>query len=137
MTHPAGLMGASKRAVRDELQDLLGPLLGVYRKPDGTTIPAFWMAPPRVPPEWRVEGIEAVLTATPTLDRRGQFGAIATMRTWSLKVVQYDTAQTLEAVELLLYRAYPHSRRRPMAQTDDTYEQLTVELLDPILITPL
>jgi hypothetical protein len=58
-------------------------------------------------------------------------------RIWTLQFRCYDTDQNLNAVQLLAFRAWPWAQPRRLPATDDTYEQLTYELNDPVLITPL
>jgi hypothetical protein len=64
-------------------------------------------------------------------------GTIHALRRWTLTFTSYDTSQSLDAIDLLLFRAYPDAQRRPRPLTDDLYEQLTVELPDAVTIQPL
>jgi hypothetical protein len=51
--------------------------------------------------------------------------------------VCYDSTQTLDEIDLLILRAFPDALRRPRSATDDTYEQLNVELPDVVTIQPI
>lgn len=151
MSCDLAVQGAGLREIRQELERVFGDLLGTYFLPSGATTPALWVRgfpsaltieaglnPNEVPPDWRVEGIEAVLENPPEMDRMATApGAIPTLRTWTLLFTQHDTRRTLADVLLRLHRAFPSARRRYQRQTADTYERLTVELLDHVLIQPL
>jgi hypothetical protein len=126
----------SLRAVRDELFSLMEPYLGTYKLGGTSTAPAFYvMGPNQVRPQWTVTGIEVVLVSCPDLMPLGGVGSLPTKRVWTLQVRNFDTDSTLEAVRVALYRHYPTAVQRYMPQTETTYEQLTVELPDHILIT--
>jgi hypothetical protein len=126
----------SLRAVRDELFGLLEPYLGTYKLGRSARRPAFYVVGPgQVRPQWTVKGIEAVLVNRPELVSLGGVGCLPTKRVWTLQVRNFDTESTLEAVQVTLYRHFPTAMQRYMAQTETTYEQLTVELPDHILIT--
>jgi hypothetical protein len=133
--------GASLVQIRQELLALLGEQLGVYILPTGVTKPAFWITgggkgQQRVPPDWKIRGIEAILQRRPIRQVLGSIGTIIAKRIWTLTFTCYDQTQTLDAVDLLILRAYPDAQRRPRAATDDMYEQLNVELPDVVTIQP-
>ena len=90
-----------------------------------------------MPPDWRIRGIEAVLQRRPVRQPLGGIGTIIANRIWSLTFVCYDSTQTLDEIDLLILRAFPDAQRRPRAATDDTYEQLNVELPDVVTIQPI
>jgi hypothetical protein len=148
MSCDLAVQGASLRAIRDEIEAVFGDLLGVYFLPSGSTIPALWVRgfpsavtlelglnPNQLRPDWRADGIEAILENPPELDRVGT-GAV-TRRTWTLTFTQWDTRRTLAEAVIRAHRAYPSARKRHQRQTADTYERLIVELLDHVLIQPL
>lgn len=132
-------LGASVRQVADELRMLFGPLLGLYHRPEGPPIQAFWVVGKgQVRPSYTATGIEAVLTEAPERELLGRpTRLMATMRTWTLTVTQFDTRSNLEAVRLLAFRAWPTGQQRHQPQTDDTYERLIIELPDPVYIASL
>ena len=133
---PGQQMVPSLRAVRDELFALLEPYLGTYQLGTGATTKAFYVSgPSQVRPQWTVTGAEAVLVNRPELVSLGGVGSLPTKRVWTLQVRNFDTDSSLEAVQLVLYRHYPNAVQRYMPPTETTYEQLTVELPDHILIT--
>jgi hypothetical protein len=135
-TIPGQELVPSLRAVRDELFDLLEPYLGTYKLSRTSTAPAFYVVgPSQVRPQWSVTGTEAVLVNRPELEFMGGVGSLPTKRVWTLQVRNYDTDSSLEAVQVTLYRHFPNAIQRYMPQTETTYEQLTVELPDHILIT--
>lgn len=137
MTVPA-LFGATIPQLRQALLDLFGSELGTYTLPDGSTQPALYVVgSQQVPPDWRVSGIECVLLDAPPLQSLGGVGMLKANRIWTLQFRSYDTDQSLNAVQLLAFRAWPWAQPRRLPATDDTYEQLTYELNDPVLITPL
>ena len=137
MTVIPGLeMVPSLRAIRDELFSLLSPYLGTYKLGGTATAPAFYvMGPDQVRHQWAVTGTEAVLVNRPELVSLGGVGSLPTKRLWTLQVRNFDTNSTLEAVQVTLYRHFPDAVQRYMPQSETTYEQLTVELPDHILIT--
>jgi hypothetical protein len=132
-------LGATLRQVADELRLLFGPLLGQYKRPDGPPIQAFWtVGKGQVRPSYTATGIEAVLTEAPERQLLGPpTRTMATMRTWTVTFTQFDTSNNLEAVRLLVFRAWPTAQQRHQPQTDDTYERLIVELPDPVYIASL
>lgn len=131
------VFGSTLPQIRQALLDLFGSELGTYTLPDGTTIPALYVAKPgQVRPEWRVTGIECVLGRTPLLRSLGGVGAQVANRIWTLTFRAFDTTQTLDTIQLIAFRAWPRLQPRHLPQTDTTYEQLTYELPDPVLITP-
>lgn len=132
-------LGATVRQVADDLRQLFAPLLGLYKRPDGPPIQAFWtVGKGQVRPSYTATGIEAVLTNAPERELLGRATPVmATMRTWTLTFTQFDTSSDLEAVRLLAFRAWPTAQQRHQPQTDDSYERLILELPDPVLIASL
>jgi hypothetical protein len=134
--------GPTLLQLRAELLALFGDQLGIYKLPAGDTRPAFFITgggkgQERIPPDWQIEGIECVLNRRPERQLLGGLGTIHALRRWTLVFTSYDTSQSLDAIDLLLFRAYPDAQRRPRPLTDDLYEQLTVELPDAVTIQPL
>jgi hypothetical protein len=132
-------LGATVRQVADDLRALFGPLLGLYKRPEGPPIQAFWtVGKGQVRPSYTATGIEAVLTNAPERELIGRATPVlATMRTWTLTFTQFDSTSDLEAVRLLAFRAWPTAQQRHQPQTDDSYERLILELPDPVLIASL
>lgn len=132
-------LGATVRQVADDLRALFGPHLGLYKRPDGPPIQAFWtVGKGQVRPSYTATGIEAVLTNAPERELLGPpTPVLATMRTWTHTFTQFDTSSDLEAVRLLAFRAWPTAQQRHQPQTDDSYERLSLELPDPVLIASL
>jgi hypothetical protein len=132
-------LGASVRQVADELRAMFGPVLGLYHRPEGPPIQAFWtVGKGQVRPSYTATGIEAVLTQAPDRELLGApTRRMATMRTWTLTLTQHDTSSDLEEVRLLAFRAWPTAQQRHQPQTDDTYERLILELPDPVYINAL
>lgn len=132
-------LGATVRQVADELRAMFGPHLGLYKRPDGPPIQAFWtVGKGQVRPSYKATGIEAVLTNAPERELLGRpTPMMAAMRTWTLTFTQFDTSSDLEAVRLLAFRAWPTAQQRHQPQTDDSYERLIIELPDPVLIASL
>jgi hypothetical protein len=138
MSTSVPVMGSSLLQVREALLELFGSELGIYTLPTGARIPAFYVVGPgQVRPDWKVEGTECVLINPPGLQDLGGVGTLKAGRIWTLQFRCYDTTQTLEGIQLLAYRAWPRVQPRRLPQTDDTYEQLTYELFDAVLIQPL
>lgn len=124
--------------LREQLLALFGSELGTYTLPSGATVPAIYVVGRhQVPSDWRVSGIECILNNPPVLLDMGGVGMLAANRIWTLQFRCYDTSKDLDAIQLLAFRAWPKARPRHLPQTDNTYEQLTYELSDPVLITPL
>ena len=132
-------LGATVRQVADDLRELFGSHLGLYKRPKGPPIQAFWtVGKGQVRPSWTATGIEAVLTNGPERKLLGPpTPVMAAMRTWTLTFTQFDTSSDLEAVRLLAFRAWPTAQQRHQPQTDDSYERLIIELPDPVLIASL
>ncbi len=132
-------LGATVRQVADDLRALFGPLLGLYKRPEGPPIQAFWtVGKGQVRPSYTATGIEAVLTNAPERELLGRATPVlTTMRTWTLTFTQFNTSSDLEEVRLLAYRAWPTAQQRHQPQTDDSYERLIIELPDPVLIASL
>lgn len=137
MTLPV-VAGCSVPQLREALLELFGSELGTYTLPNGTTQPALYVVGrTQVPPDWRVSGIECVLNNPPILQNLGGLGMLKAQRIWTLQFRCYDITKDLSGVQLLAYRAWPWATPRGLPQTDNTYEQLTYELPDAVLITPL
>jgi hypothetical protein len=134
--------GATLRQIREELLGIFGHLLGNYRLPDGTCQQAFWVVGEgrgnrhRVPPEWKVEGIECTLNRRPEREHLGGLGSLVSIRHWTLTFVSYNPELSLESIDLLIYRAFPTSIRRARPPTDEMFEQLIVEISDPVTTRP-
>jgi hypothetical protein len=134
--------GATLLQIREQLLALFGAQLGFYVLPSGVTKPAFWTTgggagQQRVPPDWKIRGIEAILQRRPVRQVLGSLGTIIALRRWSLTFTCYDQTKTLDEIELLIIRAFPDAQVRHRPQTDDIYEQLNVELPDVVTIQPI
>lgn len=130
--------GSTVPQLREALLELFGSELGTYTLPNGTTQPAIYVVGrTQVPADWRVSGIECVLINPALIQNLGGVGMLKAKRIWTLQFRCYDITKDLGAVQLLAYRAWPWASPRRLPQTDNTYEQLTYELSDPVLITPL
>ena len=79
-------LGATVRQVADDLRKLFGPLLGLYKRPDGPPIQAFWtVGKGQVRPSYTATGIEAVLTNAPERELLGPPSPSSTpTATWRL-----------------------------------------------------
>lgn len=138
MTATPVVAGTCLPHLREQLLEIFGSELGVYTLPGGGTLPAIYVVGRhQVPPDWRVSGIECILSNPPVLQDLGGVGMLVANRIWTLQFRCYDTTKDLENVQLLAYRAWPKARPRHLPQTDNTFEQLTYELSDTVLITPL
>lgn len=134
----SAVRGSTVPQLRQALLDLFGAELGTYSLPNGTTQPAIYVVGPRqVRPDWRVTGIECILSNPPLLQSLGGIGTLIANRVWTLQFTCYDTTKDLGAVQLLAFRAWPWVTPRHLPQTEETFEQLTYELTDPVLISPL
>lgn len=132
------VVGSTLLQLRQALIDLFGSELGTYTLPDGSTRPALYVVGPnQVRPDWRVSGIECVLINPPLIQHLGGLGTLKAHRVWTLQFRCYDTAKDLGGVQLIAYRAWPTVTPRRQPQTETLYEQLTYELFDAVLITPL
>lgn len=130
--------GITAEQLQASLLQLFGPHLGIYTLPGGETIPALWVIETgKVRPDLSCTGTELVLTETPERVPMGGRGALLFTRMWSLRFTCFDTAQSLAPIRLLCCRAWPRVQARHRPQDDNTYEQLVLELPDPVLIQPL
>ena len=130
--------GITTEQLQASLLQLFGPHLGIYTLPGGETIPALWVIKTgKVRPDLSCTGTELVLTETPERVPMGGRGTLLFTRMWSLRFTCFDTTQSLDSVRLLCCRAWPQVKARHRPQDDNTYEQLVLELPDPVLIQPL
>lgn len=136
MTMPA-VLGSCTHQLRDALLATFGSELGFYTLPSGATVPAIYVVGrQQVPSDWRVSGIECILIDSPPFQPNGGVGTLIANRVWTVQFRCHDTTRDLAAVRLLAFCAWPSATARHLPQTDNTYEQLTYELVDTILITP-
>lgn len=132
------VFGSTLLQIRQALLEMFGSELGTYTLPDGSTRQALYIVGPnQVRPDWRVSGIECVLLNPPLLQDLGGVGTLKANRVWTLQFRCYDTTKDLGGVQLIAYRAWPTATPRRQTQTETLYEQLTYELFDAVLITPL
>jgi hypothetical protein len=126
-------LGTTLPALRAALAAYFAPWLGTYTLPDDSTQPAIRVR--KVPPDWRVEGIELTIEQSPERQLlAAQFGSITNRRIWTLRFRDF-AGSGLDPVRLAAFRAFPHAISRLMPETDNTYGQLTIELPDPTITT--
>lgn len=94
-------------ALQVKLETLLSPFLGTYTLAGGQVVPAFWAYPPSVPPDRKVEGLEAIFGKQPRRSppNRHTFGNALVQQTWTLRLVQHNRNipipdSAMEALEL-------------------------------------
>jgi hypothetical protein len=129
-------LGTTLPQLRASLAALFADHLGVFTLPDGQQVPAIRARPK--PKDWKVQGIELTIERSPSRVLLAALGGPMTVRRiWRLQFRQFDPEGSLDPVRVLALQAVPHLVVSHLPATDDTFEQLTLELPDPVLIPPL
>lgn len=129
-------LGATLPQLRASLAALFADHLGSFTLPDGQQVPAIRAK--GKPVDWKVEGIELSIERSPARVLLAALGGAMTVRRiWRLQFRQFDPEGSLDPVRVLALRAAPHLVVSHLPATDDTFEQLTIEMPDPVLLPPL
>jgi hypothetical protein len=126
----------SARQLRMELLLLLRDLLGVYKLPDGSTTPAiFVVGRQRLPRDWAVSGVEVTIQEAPSRRAIEMVGDSMQVKSWPVRIINYDHTDTLDIVHDRLLRTWPDCAPVYIPATDETYDQITVQIRDFYLST--
>jgi hypothetical protein len=126
-------LGTTLPQLRANLAAYFAPWLGTYTLPDGSSQAAIRVR--KVPPDWRVAGIELTIEQSPERQLlAARYGAITGKRIWTLRFRDFG-GNGLDPVRLAAFRAFPHATNRLQPETDNTYGQLVIELPDPTITT--
>lgn len=130
---------ATVKDVRSLVTTLVGDQLGVYTRPDGTTTPAIYVVGRQmVPSNWQVTGIECSIQEAPLTRTQPAVGSIYMTRTWVVTFVNYSHAATLYPIQEKFMRSFPTwVQATYLPPTDETYEQLTLRISDPVFMSNL
>ncbi len=110
--------------LRDTISQLLADLLGSYKLPNNTTVPALWVdGKSGVPKGWKVIGLEASIRQYPSRVSRPLMGMVEVRKAWELVLSQYDPASEDmdEAVDRIL-RHFPDASVRGFPASDREYQ---------------
>lgn len=91
------------------IKSALGSLLGTYTDPEGGTHSALNVGP-KIPPGFKVTGVECVINYTPQLLPLREFGLgakIGVERRWEVKFKQWEDGGTLEPVLAAVLKEFP------------------------------
>jgi hypothetical protein len=114
--------------LRDTIVTLLSAspnLIGSYRLPNGTTIPAIYVVGQKsVPTEWKATGLEVTIRQYPELLPEAGVGIVSVLQQWEVMVVQYnpDGKEIATAMDRMV-RRFPDARVSFMPGNDIAYER--------------
>jgi hypothetical protein len=121
--------------LRDTIVTLLSAspnLIGSYTLPNGTTIPAIYVAGRQgVPTEWKAMGLELVIQEFSRLMPSPALGKFKRRQEWTVVMVNYDTTSSAltVAAERMAAR-FPDARFSPSPETDIAYGQYRIIIPD-------
>lgn len=107
-------------------------LVGSYILPNGTKIPAIYVAGPQgVPSEWKVDGLEATINQFPDLASAAMVGGVKRQQFWTLMLVNYNTSSgNLQQAAERIIRRFPDARLSFSPETDIAYGQYRIRIPD-------
>jgi hypothetical protein len=121
--------------LRDTVVTLLSAspnLIGFYTLPNGTTIPAVYVAGRQgVPTEWKAMGLELVIQEFSRLMPSPALGKFKRRQEWTVVMVNYDTTSSAltVAAERMAAR-FPDARFSFSPETDIAYGQYRIIIPD-------
>jgi hypothetical protein len=121
--------------LRDTIVTLLSGspnLIGNYTLPNGTTIPAVYVAGRQgVPTEWKVSGMETVIQEFPRLLPSPALGKFKRRQEWTVVIVNYDTkSPNLTIAAERMAGRFPDARFSLSPETDIAYGQYRIIISD-------
>lgn len=130
---------ATAKDIRSIVTSLVDSELGTYTRPDGTTTKALYVVGRyQVPANWRVTGVECSIQEAPLLRSQPSVGTIRMTRTWVLTFVNYSHDSTLYSIQEKFERTFPTwVQATYLPPTDESYEQLTLRISDPVFMANL
>jgi hypothetical protein len=127
------------RNIITDLLDGTPSLIGSYTLPDGTKIPAVYVAGRQgVPGEWKVEGLEVVIQEFPRLNPRPGVGTLQQRKEWAVTMIDYlpSSDKLLLAAERIS-RYFPDARLSFTPESDVVYGQYRIVIPDVEIQTVL
>jgi hypothetical protein len=121
--------------LRDTIVDLLSAspnLIGSYTFPNGTSVPAVYVAGRQgVPTEWKAIGLEVVIQEFSRLMPSPALGKFKRRQEWTVVMVNYDTTSSnlTTAAERMATR-FPDARFSFSPETDIAYGQYRITIPD-------
>ena len=121
--------------LRDTIVTLLSAapnLIGSYEFPNGTSVPAVYVAGRQgVPTEWKVTGLEVTMQEFSRLLPSPALGKFKRRQEWTVIMVNYDTTSSVltVAAERMAAR-FPDARFSFSPETDIAYGQYRVIIPD-------
>ncbi len=121
--------------LRDTIVTLLSAspdLIGNYTLPDGTIIPAVYVAGRQgVPTEWKATGLEVVMQEFSRLMPSPALGKFKRRQEWTVMMVNYDTASSnLSIAAERITSRFPDARLSFSPETDIAYGQYRIIIPD-------
>ena len=124
--------------LRNELATLLSSALGTYTLPNGDTTPAIEVrsSGEALPSSTKVEGLEVVIIRDPDLTPITQYTDSPSIRTWTVFLVDWSDAVSLEPIGAYLVAAYGGSSISTVPVPKGTGPQNQLRLSIPTTQTP-
>ena len=123
---------AQLREIITELLSAAPNLIGSYVLPNGSTIPAIYVAGRQgVPTEWKVSGMEVVIQEFSRILPSPALGKFKRRQEWTVVIVSYDTTSSnlTTAAERMAGR-FPDARFSFSPETDIVYGQYRIVIPD-------
>ena len=114
--------------LRETIVELLSAspnLIGSYTFPNGTSVPAVYVAGQKsVPTEWKVTGLEVTIRQYPELLPAAGVGIVSVLQQWEVMVAQYnpDGKEIASAMDRMV-RRFPDARVNFIPGNDIAYER--------------
>lgn len=121
--------------LRDVITTLLSAspnLIGTYRLPDNSTIPAVYVVGQKsVPSDWKVIGLEVTMRQYPALLPTPAIGVVDVLQEWEVMLVQYnpDGKEIVSAMDRMT-RRFPDADFRYLPGDDVAYERCRIIIPD-------
>lgn len=121
--------------IRENVTELLSAspnLIGEYRLPNGSTIPAVYVVGRQtVPKEWKVTGLEVTIREFPDRSPTAMVGMVKVVKLWEVQMAQYTTSQgdISLAVDRMI-RRFPDATVRYIPGDDIAYDRCRIMIKD-------
>ena len=110
--------------LRESLEILLGDLIGTYKLPQGTEIPAVYVdGNAGVPKDWQVSGLEVSIRQYPARATRRLMSMVEMTVSWEVRLSQYNPENSsLDTAIDRLLRHFPDATLTGFPTTDGGYQ---------------
>ena len=108
--------------VRTAVQGAISGLLGLYRRPDGSTIPALWVGAV-LPAGYAVTGLECIIEKSPNSTPLTTLTSVAMQRQWVVRLRAWNGGSIGPALDALAAAFHPTQPPTRISETDDMPEQ--------------